>query len=46
LESLPEDYVDSVVKKTIEIHIKEGPGDILIFMTGKEDIDFTCFLIE
>ena len=29
-----EDYVDGAIKKAIEIHISNGPGDILVFMTG------------
>jgi pre-mRNA-splicing factor ATP-dependent RNA helicase DHX38/PRP16 len=34
------------VKKAIAIHIKEPVGDILVFMTGQEDIEATCKLIE
>lgn len=45
LDSLPEDYIDAAVKKAIEIHLKEPPGDILMFLTGKEDIDFSCNLL-
>ncbi len=41
-----EDYVDSAVKKAIEIHIKEYSGDILIFMTGQEDVEATCSFIR
>ena len=33
-----EDYLHAAVKKTIAIHIQQPPGDILIFMTGQEDI--------
>ena len=29
-----DDYVNSAVKKAIEVHVQQGPGDILIFMTG------------
>lgn len=28
------------------IHIQQPPGDILIFMTGQEDIEATCYFIE
>lgn len=28
------------------IHIQQPPGDILIFMTGQEDIECTCRLIQ
>lgn len=40
------DYVDAAVKKALAIHIRQPPGDILIFMTGQEDIEATCKLIE
>lgn len=29
-----EDYVDAAVKKALNVHVSEAPGDILIFMTG------------
>lgn len=37
-----EDYVDAAVKQALQIHLSPGPGDILIFMTGQEDIETTC----
>jgi len=40
-----EDYVEAAVKKAIEVHLQNPPGDILIFMTGQEDIEATCVLI-
>lgn len=40
-----EDYVEAAVKQTLTIHLSEGPGDILIFMTGQEDIEITCIAI-
>ncbi|KAL8286977.1 hypothetical protein RQP46_003983 [Phenoliferia psychrophenolica] len=41
-----EDYVDSAVKQALQIHISHPPGDILIFMTGQEDIEVTCACIS
>lgn len=41
-----EDYVDSAVKQALQIHISHPPGDILIFMTGQEDIEVTCAVIS
>ncbi|KAI9887059.1 MAG: DEAH-box RNA helicase prp16 [Watsoniomyces obsoletus] len=41
-----EDYVDSAVKQVLAIHVSQGPGDILVFMTGQEDIEITCELVE
>ncbi|KAF1351234.1 P-loop containing nucleoside triphosphate hydrolase protein [Delphinella strobiligena] len=40
-----EDYVDSAVKQVLAIHVSQGPGDILVFMTGQEDIETTCELV-
>ena len=41
-----EDYVDSTVKQVLAIHVSQGAGDILVFMTGQEDIEITCELVE
>jgi pre-mRNA-splicing factor ATP-dependent RNA helicase DHX38/PRP16 len=41
-----EDYVDSAVKQVLAIHVSQAAGDILVFMTGQEDIEVTCELIE
>ena len=41
-----EDYVDSAVKQVLAIHVSQPAGDILVFMTGQEDIEVTCELIE
>ena len=32
--------------KAIQVHISTPPGDILIFMTGQEDIEATCLLLK
>lgn len=40
-----EDYVDSAVKQALAIHVSQPAGDILVFMTGQEDIEITCELI-
>lgn len=40
-----EDYVDGAVKQALTIHLSHPPGDILIFMTGQEDIEATCFVL-
>ena len=44
-KSVQEDYVMSAVKQTIQIHFNSPPGDILIFMTGQEDIEGTCQIL-
>lgn len=30
------------MKQALQIHLSHPPGDILIFMTGQEDIETTC----
>lgn len=41
------DYVESAVQKALDIHLSTpiSNGDILIFMTGQEDIEATCSTI-
>ncbi|KAF7306353.1 hypothetical protein MIND_00426500 [Mycena indigotica] len=41
-----EDYVDSAVKQVLQIHLSNPPGDILVFMTGQEDIEITCQVVN
>eukprot|EP00300_Choanocystis_sp_HF-7_P027068 c32131_g1_i1.p1 GENE.c32131_g1_i1~~c32131_g1_i1.p1 ORF type:complete len:704 (+),score=174.64 c32131_g1_i1:33-2144(+) len=33
------DYVEAAVRTCIQIHLCEGEGDILLFMTGEQEID-------
>ncbi|XP_071706104.1 probable pre-mRNA-splicing factor ATP-dependent RNA helicase DEAH4 [Rutidosis leptorrhynchoides] len=35
----PKSYIESSLKKAIDIHVNEPEGDILIFMTGQDDIE-------
>lgn len=38
-----EDYVDGAVWQVVQIHLQAPlPGDILVFMTGQEDIETCC----
>ena len=41
-----EDYVDQAVQQVLAIHVSMGAGDILVFMTGQEDIEATCELVQ
>lgn len=41
LEDPTEDYVERTVKTVLDIHIQETNGDILIFLTGREEIERT-----
>ncbi|KAG5114825.1 hypothetical protein AAZX31_13G323800 [Glycine max] len=40
-----EDYVEGAVKQTMTIHITSPPGDILIFMTGQDEIEAACYAL-
>lgn len=40
-----EDYVEAAVKQVMTIHITSDPGDILIFMTGQDEIEATCYAL-
>ncbi|BFZ53571.1 hypothetical protein PYCC9005_000597 [Savitreella phatthalungensis] len=40
------DYVDAAVKQVLNIHLSQGPGDVLVFMTGQEDVEAVCQLVE
>lgn len=41
-----DDYVDAAVQQALKCHLQPNKGDILIFMTGQEDVEATCFLLE
>eukprot|EP00835_Amoeboradix_gromovi_P005035 NODE_437_length_8620_cov_0.295857.p2 type:complete len:900 gc:universal NODE_437_length_8620_cov_0.295857:3450-751(-) len=45
-KSPTQDYVESAVKQALTIHLTLGPGDILIFLTGQEDIQATCYAMN
>ncbi|CAN6809656.1 unnamed protein product [Brassica oleracea] len=36
------DYLESAISKVIEIHMCEPTGDVLVFLTGKEEIEHAC----
>lgn len=37
-----QDFVEAAVKQVLAIHLQSPPGDILVFMTGQEDIEGSC----
>jgi pre-mRNA-splicing factor ATP-dependent RNA helicase DHX38/PRP16 len=41
-----EDYVEAAVKQALAIHIAYPPGDILVFMTGQEEIETVAYSLE
>jgi len=38
--------VEAAVKQAIAVHLGHPDGDILIFMTGQEEIEATCFALQ
>ncbi|KAI5070573.1 hypothetical protein GOP47_0014916 [Adiantum capillus-veneris] len=36
------DYLDAAIRTVLQIHICEAPGDILLFLTGEEEIEVAC----
>ncbi|XP_074378490.1 pre-mRNA-splicing factor ATP-dependent RNA helicase DEAH7-like [Apium graveolens] len=41
-----EDYVEAAVKQAMTIHIASAPGDILVFMTGQDEIEAACYALS
>lgn len=39
------DYLDAALITVMQIHLAEPPGDILVFLTGKEEIDTSCEIL-
>ncbi|KAK3664051.1 DEAH-box ATP-dependent RNA helicase prp22 [Elasticomyces elasticus] len=39
------DYLDSALTTVMQIHLTEPAGDILLFLTGKEEIDTSCEIL-
>ncbi|XP_037940793.1 ATP-dependent RNA helicase DHX8-like isoform X2 [Teleopsis dalmanni] len=39
------DYLDSSLITVMQIHLREPPGDILLFLTGQEEIDTACEIL-
>jgi ATP-dependent RNA helicase DDX35 len=46
LETPTDDYVEKAVETAFNIHTQEGDGDILIFLTGREEIDRATQLLS
>lgn len=36
------DYLESAIRTVVQIHNSEGEGDILLFLTGEEEIESAC----
>ncbi|GBG23781.1 ATP-dependent RNA helicase dhx8, partial [Hondaea fermentalgiana] len=40
------DYLDAAVRAVVQIHRFEEPGDILVFLTGQQEIEDCCARLE
>jgi len=41
-----DDYVEAALATIMHIHFTEEPGDILVFLTGQEEIDMACEVLH
>ncbi|KAJ3514024.1 hypothetical protein NLJ89_g2612 [Agrocybe chaxingu] len=39
------DYLDASLITVMQIHLSEPPGDVLLFLTGQEEIDTACEIL-
>ena len=40
------DYLDGALSTVMQIHLEEPKGDILVFLTGQEEIDTACQILN
>ncbi|KAI9323771.1 P-loop containing nucleoside triphosphate hydrolase protein [Dichotomocladium elegans] len=40
------DYLESAIRTVVQIHLNEPEGDILLFLTGEEEIEMACKMIK
>ncbi|KAJ1720480.1 DEAH-box ATP-dependent RNA helicase prp22 [Coemansia erecta] len=39
------DYLEAALMTVMQIHLTEPPGDILVFLTGQEEVDTSCEIL-
>ncbi len=45
-EAPEQDYIDAALMTVLQIHQSEAPGDVLVFMTGQDEIESMRQLIS
>jgi pre-mRNA-splicing factor ATP-dependent RNA helicase DHX16 len=40
------DYLDAAIVSVLQIHVTQDPGDILVFLTGQEEVDSAAEILE
>ncbi|KAI9358557.1 P-loop containing nucleoside triphosphate hydrolase protein [Zopfochytrium polystomum] len=46
MSALKGQYVNRAVEAVVAIHSNEDPGDVLVFLTGQQDIETACRLVR
>lgn len=41
-----QDYLEAAIRTVVQIHACEPPGDVLLFLTGEEEIEDACRKID
>ena len=41
-----DDYLEAALTAVMQIHLTEGAGDILLFLTGQDEIDMACQVLH
>ena len=41
-----QDYLEAALITVMQIHLSQPPGDVLLFLTGKEEIDTACLAAD
>ena len=42
----PKSYFQSAIETVVDVHVNTGPGDMLVFLTGQEEIEKACRAVE
>lgn len=40
------DYLEACVVSVLQIHVTQPPGDVLVFLTGQEEIEAACEMLQ
>ncbi|XP_035528661.1 pre-mRNA-splicing factor ATP-dependent RNA helicase DHX16 [Morone saxatilis] len=40
------DYLEACVVSVLQIHVTQAPGDVLVFLTGQEEIEACCEMLQ
>jgi len=46
LQAPEADYLDACVVSVLQIHLTQPTGDVLVFLTGQEEIETCCEMLQ